>query len=159
MGRPLLLHPLQCIFLSFLYICFLLMFVFTFQPRAAPTLSFASSLLWPLAFPRVWPPSSPRCPSAAPALTAPSPGVQGKGWAPSDLSLRYSGSRLMWSLWASPKVITLTAVNNKRPLSDIKYMMAATWDLVKKRQIDHINWMITLSVITLSGFHCITNIH
>ncbi len=91
------LHPLQSIILSFIHIYFYLMLIFTFQLRAAPTLSFASSLLWPLAFPRVWPPSSPRCPSAAPALTAPSPGVQDKGWAPSDLSLRYDKHTLAWS--------------------------------------------------------------
>jgi hypothetical protein len=28
------------------------------------------------------------------------------------------------------------------------------WDLTKLGQFDHINRMITLSVITLSGFHC-----
>ena len=33
-------------------------------------------------------------------------------------------------------------------------LMIGTWDLISQRQIDHINQMIILSVITLSGFHC-----
>jgi hypothetical protein len=33
--------------------------------------------------------------------------------------------------------------------------VAVIWDITNQGQFDHINRMITLSVITLSGFHCI----
>ncbi len=35
--------------------------------------------------------------------------------------------------------------------------LRAIWDLANMGQFDHINQMITLSVITLSGFHCTHN--
>jgi hypothetical protein len=44
-------------------------------------------------------------------------------------------------------------INNNKQIS-YSYILHY-WDLINLGQYDHINEKITLSVITLSGFHCI----
>ena len=61
----------------------------------------------------------------------------------------------MWSHWDSQKVITLSKTNNKRSSTIQLTVSTVNWDLVKVNlgQFNHIIQMITLSVVTLGGFH------
>jgi hypothetical protein len=71
-----------------------------------------------------------------------------------DFYSNYKGSRLKWSLWDQDKVITLTEWQQKMTSYWYKITKTGLWDLVNLGISDHINWMITLTVITLRGFHC-----